>query len=77
METGLEAKLVLVPQEASVLRAEVAGFERERGVGVGEVRVGARWFVEVRRMLRGMGLGIGVRLDAEVRTGHVVLVGAV
>lgn len=77
METMVEAKLVQVPQEAGALRAEVEGFKRERDADVREVRVGARWFVTVARLLRLAGLEIGVRLDDQVRAGHAVLVGAI
>ena len=71
-----ERKLMRLPREAGMLRAELRRFERERGVEVGEVRCAGMYVaLVVQRLVLLAGLDVRVRVDEGVREGHVVVVG--
>ncbi len=76
---GDERKLIEVPGAMPVLVRELRWFEQERGCRVVEIRVAAADFLSfcamVTRRFEEFG-EVEVRVDDEVRTGHVQLVGA-
>lgn len=72
--TEPEAKLIAAPQGSAMLRAAMWRFEEERQCKVAELRVAKPGFVDLCRVATG--LALPVHLDAEVRAGHVVLVGS-
>ena len=70
-----EAKLIPAPQGPAMLRAAMWRFKEERGCAVTELRVARPGFIDLCRIVGPMWPHVPVRLDAQVRAGHVVLVG--
>lgn len=76
VEVEEKVKLVVVPRGMGVLLAEMWRFEEERGCRVVEIRGRGRECLVVERWIAMAGRReCLVRVDGEVREGHVVLVG--
>jgi len=74
----VEAKLLQIPRGIAAMAAEARWFEEERGCPVVEVRVRAEEFLGVCRLMGEAGLvEIRVRVEKELRLGHVRLVGGI